>query len=62
MAALIGDVNGNKVVSNTDVGSVNAQTAVSVMASNFRNDITANGIISNTDVSTSKTQVGRSLP
>jgi len=62
MGVLLGDVNANKVVSNTDVASVKTQVAAPVTASNFRNDVTANGIISNTDVSTTKTVVGTTIP
>jgi sugar lactone lactonase YvrE len=62
MAMLLGDVNGNGTVSNTDVAAVKDQVAASVTASNFRNDVNANGIISNTDVSLTKTQVGTQLP
>jgi hypothetical protein len=62
MAVLIGDVNGNGVVSNTDVASVKAQVAAPIDSSNFRVDVNANGVISNTDVSTTKAQVGATLP
>jgi hypothetical protein len=62
MAVLVGDVTGNKVVSNTDVAAVKAQVAAPVSASNFRNDVNANGVISNTDVSATKAQVGATLP
>jgi hypothetical protein len=62
MGLLLGDVNGNGVVSNTDVASVKAQVAAPVGASNFRDDVNANGVISNTDVSATKAQVGTSLP
>jgi len=62
MGVLVGDTNGNKVVTNTDVGSVKAQVAASVTSANFRNDVNANGVISNTDVSLTKAQVGTSLP
>jgi hypothetical protein len=62
MGVLLGDVNGNRNVSNTDVAAVKAQVAAPVTASNFRNDMNANGIISNTDVSTAKAQVGTTLP
>jgi hypothetical protein len=53
----VGDVNGNGVVSKTDVAAVKAQVAAPVTASNFRNDVTANGIISDTDVSATKAPV-----
>jgi hypothetical protein len=62
MSVLLGDVNGNGVVSNTDVSSVKAQVAAPMTSSNFRNDVNANGVISNSDVSMSKAQVGTSLP
>jgi hypothetical protein len=62
MGVLLGDVNGNGVVSNTDVASVKAQVAASISVSNFRNDVTINGVISNTDVSVTKAQVGTQLP
>jgi hypothetical protein len=62
MGVLVGDVNANGVVSNTDVSAVKSQVAAPVTASDFRNDVTANGVISNTDVSTTKTQVGTTLP
>ena len=59
---LLGDVNGNGVVSNTDIASVKAQVSAPVTASNFRADVNANGVISNTDVSATKAQVGTALP
>jgi YVTN family beta-propeller protein len=62
MGILVGDVNGNGVVSNSDVASVKAQVAAAVTSSNFRNDISVNGIISNTDVSAVKAQAGTTLP
>ena len=62
MGVLIGDVDGNGIVSNTDVAALKGQVAAPVTSSNFRNDVTANGIISNTDVSATKAQVGTSLP
>jgi hypothetical protein len=62
MGVLLGDVNANGVVSNTDVASVKSQVAAPVTASNFRNDVNVNGIVSNTDVSATKAQVGTSLP
>ena len=62
MGVLLGDVNANGIVSNTDVASVKGQVAAPVTASNFRNDVTVNGVISNTDVSATKVQVGTSVP
>jgi hypothetical protein len=62
MGVLLGDVNGNGVVSNTDVSLVKAQVTATVGPSNFREDVNANGVISNTDVSLTKAQVGATLP
>jgi uncharacterized repeat protein (TIGR01451 family) len=62
MGVLVGDVNSNGVVSNTDVASVKVQVAALVTPLNFRNDVNANGVISNTDVSLTKVQVGTSVP
>ena len=62
MGVLLGDVNGNGAVSNTDVASVKAEVSAPVTASNFRTDVNANGMISNTDVSTTKAQVSTTLP
>jgi hypothetical protein len=62
MGVLLGDVNANAAVSNTDVAAVKGQVAAPVTSSNFRNDVNASGVISNTDVSVTKAQVGTSLP
>ena len=62
MGVLLGDVNGNGVVSNTDVASLKAQVSAPVSSSNFRSDANANGIISNTDVAITKARVGSTLP
>jgi hypothetical protein len=62
MGLLLGDVNGNSVVSNTDAGLVKAQVGSPVTAINFRADVNVNHVISNTDVSSTKAQVGSSLP
>jgi len=59
---LIGDVNANRVVTNTDVASAKGQVAAPVDSSNFREDVNANGVINNTDVSIAKAQVGSQLP
>jgi hypothetical protein len=55
-------VNGNGVVTNTDVAAVKGEVSAPVTSSNFRSDVNANGVISNTDVSLTKAQVGTSLP
>jgi hypothetical protein len=66
LGILIGDVNGNGVLTNADVSLVKAQVAAggTVSASNFRDDVNANGVITNADVSVTKAQVaaGTQLP
>jgi hypothetical protein len=62
MGLLLGDVNGNGIVSNTDAFSVQSQVAAPVTASNFRNDVTVNGVITGTDRASTKGQVGTTLP
>ena len=62
MGVLVGDVNGNGVVTNIDVAAVKGEVSAPVTSSNFRNDVNVNGLISNTDVSSSKAQVGTQLP
>jgi hypothetical protein len=62
MGVLLGDVNGNGVVSNGDVSLVQSQVAQQVALSNFREDVNANGTLSNGDVSITQTQVGQTLP
>jgi hypothetical protein len=56
---LLGDVTGNGMVTNTDVGMVKAQVDPTrpVSQSNFRADVSCNGFVTNTDVGTTKTQV-----
>jgi len=64
MGVLVGDVTGNRAVSNTDVGEVKAQVnpTTPITISNFRDDVSCNGFITNTDVGTTKAQVGMTLP
>ena len=62
MGVLLGDVNANAIVSNTDVAAVKAQVTAPVGSSNFRNDVNVNGVISNTDVAVTKAAVSNSLP
>src|ERR1700730_6052566 len=47
MGVLLGDVNGNGIVSNTDVSLVKAHVTAPVDSSSFRNDVNVNGVISN---------------
>jgi len=59
MDVLVGDVTGNRVVTNTDVGAVKAQVNPTqpVTEQNFRDDVSANGVVTNTDVGIVKAQV-----
>jgi uncharacterized protein (TIGR02597 family) len=63
---LLGDVNGNGVLTNADVSLVKAQVAAggTVGPSNFRDDVNANNVITNADVSVTKARVaaGAQLP
>jgi hypothetical protein len=62
MGLLLGDVNANGIVSNTDASLVGSQIAAPVTYSNFRNDVNVNGVITSTDRSLTKGQAGTSLP
>ena len=62
MGVLVGDVNGNAVVSAADVALTKSQVGATVSSSNFREDVNANGTISSTDVALVKSDVGTALP
>jgi hypothetical protein len=62
MGILLGDVNANRIVSNADVSSIQAQVAAPVVGTNFRNDVNANGTLSNGDVAATQAKVGTQLP
>jgi Dockerin type I domain len=59
VGVLLGDVTGNGVVTNTDVGSVKAQVdpTTPVSQEHARADVSANGFVTNTDVGATKGQV-----
>jgi hypothetical protein len=59
---LVGDVNINGRVSNSDVSSIQSQVGAPVGQSNFRMDVNANGTLSNADAATAQAQVGAQLP
>src|SRR5207237_2195208 len=63
LGILLGDVTGNGVVTNTDVGTVKALVNATTPAAR-REDGVVNGFMTNTDVGTVKTQVspGGGLP
>ena len=59
---LIGDTNGNKAVSASDVAQTKGQSGATVTAANFRTDINANGSVSASDVAQVKANAGHTLP
>jgi hypothetical protein len=59
---LIGDTNGNKAVSASDVAQTKAQSGATVTAANFREDINASGSVSASDVAQVKANAGHTLP
>lgn len=59
---LLGDTNGNRSVSASDIGQTKAQSGVAVTGANFRSDVGANGSISASDIGQVKAQSGTSLP
>jgi hypothetical protein len=62
MGILLGDVDGNRTVNNTDVNLVNAKVGVQASRANFRNDVDASGSITQDDVTVTQAQVGTSIP
>jgi hypothetical protein len=59
---LAGDVNGNSLVSSSDLSAAKAESGNPVSALNFRADVNASGMINATDVSTVKSHSGEGLP
>ncbi len=59
---LLGDVNGNRVVTVSDVGLVNAQIAQPLAASNFLTDVNASGSITVSDKGLTNSVVATALP
>lgn len=62
MSVLVGDTNGNGVVTSSDVAQTVAQSGSSITAANFRADMNANGVINATDIALVKGQLGMGLP
>ena len=62
MGVLVGDTNGSRSVSASDISQTKAQAGQPVTASNFREDVNANGAITASDISLVKSQAGTSLP
>jgi hypothetical protein len=59
---LIGDINGSKVVTASDIGAVKAQSGVPVTAANFRADAATSGAINASDIGLVKSRSGQSVP
>jgi hypothetical protein len=59
---LIGDTNGNKAVSASDVAQTKGQSGLPVTAANFRTDVNASGAISASDIAQVKANAGHTLP
>ena len=59
---LVGDVNGDETVNNTDVSLTKGQVGMTVTAGNFREDVKPDGAISSTDVKQVKRAIGHVLP
>jgi hypothetical protein len=63
LAVLVGDTNGNRAVTATDIGQVKAASGQPVTASNFRLDVTASGgSINASDIGLVKSLSGTQLP
>jgi len=59
---LLADVNGNRVVTVSDLAQVNAQIAQVVTASNYLRDVNASGALTVADKGIANTQITKALP
>jgi hypothetical protein len=59
---LLGDVNGNRVVTVADLGLVNAQLAQPVSAANFLKDVNATGTLTVADKGITNANLTHALP
>ena len=62
MGILLGDVDGNKTVNNTDVNNVTGKVGATAGLTNFRDDVDTSGSINQTDVNITQGQVGTFIP
>jgi len=62
MGVLLGDTNGNRAVSASDVAQTKAQSGQTTTAANFRTDVNASGSISAADIALVKSKSGTILP
>ena len=59
---LVGDVNGNKTVSASDLGQVKSLSGATVDAANFRTDVNVSGTLTGSDISLVKASAGHTVP
>jgi hypothetical protein len=63
LSVLVGDVNGDRGVTSSDIGQTKAASSSGVVnGSTFRSDVNANGAINSTDVSIVKAASGTTVP
>jgi hypothetical protein len=62
VSILIGDTNGNRSVSASDIAQTKGQSGATTTAANFRSDVNTNGSITASDISLVKSNSGSSLP
>ncbi|MEP0844840.1 MAG: hypothetical protein HRF43_19235 [Phycisphaerae bacterium] len=62
VAALLGDVNGNRVVNSNDIALAKSKSGLPVDAGSFRMDVNANGVLNSNDIALVKGRSGNSLP
>ncbi len=55
---LVGDVNNNRSVGNTDIAAMKTRIGLNVDNTNFKYDINTSGTLTNTDIAAAKTRVG----
>ncbi len=58
---LIGDTNGNGMVSSSDISQVKASVGASADGSNFRTDVNVSGAVSSADIAETKANSGQSV-
>ena len=62
MDVLIGDTNGDTIVSQPDVSLTKSQAGMALTSGNFREDVNVDGAINQADVSLTKSKSGTGLP
>ena len=62
MKMLVGDINGNKTVSASDLGQVKSLVRRDVDAANFRTDVNVSGTLTGSDIGLVKANAGHTVP